>query len=64
MAIILITKIKKYMCLSTDTRPVDTPDEIIYKGSTLFYYDTGEQFVWDGANWQDDLRLIYALEQV
>ncbi len=58
----LITKTKQYMIKSTEDDPKNTPDEIIYFGSTLHYYDTGEQFIWDGANWQDDLRLIYALE--
>ena len=62
MATILITKIKQYMGLSTDPKPANTPEETIYPGSTLHHYDTGAQFIWDGANWQDDLRLIYALE--
>ena len=58
MAITLITNVTQRMCLSTDTKPtVDIP-----VGSTIHEYDTGAQFIWDGTNWQDDLRLIWALK--
>ncbi len=33
-------------------------------GSTLHFVDTGEQFVWHNGMWEDDLRLIHALQAV
>jgi len=59
MAVQLVTNVTHRQCLSTDDKPtVDIPI-----GSTLHFWDTGAQFVWDGSNWQDDLRMIFALEQ-
>ena len=57
MAVKLITTHRVYIGLSTDTKLTNPP-----AGSTFHAYNTGEQFVFDGSDWQDDLRLIYALE--
>lgn len=57
---ILIKKIKHFMGLSTDAKPTSVD---VYVGSTFHEYDTGEQFIFDGTNWQDDLRMIYAISQ-
>ena len=58
MAVILMTNIKNYMGLSTDTKPTNPT-----VGSTFHEWNTGEIFVYDGTNWVDDLRIIYAISQ-
>lgn len=60
MTVVLITKIKHFMGLANDTKPTSAD---VYTGSTFHEYDTGETFVYDGADWQDDLRMIYAVSQ-
>ena len=64
MAIQLVTKIQQWIGLASDDRPGNTPDRKLYPGSTYHAWDTGETFIWDGENWQQDLRLIYALSQI
>lgn len=51
-------EIEEYICLSSDTKPEGVP-----AGSTCEYTDTGEKFKYDGANWNEDLTLIFALSQ-
>ena len=47
MAVILITAVKKYVGLSTDTKPTGVP-----AGSTFFEYDSHELHVtYNGTNW-------------
>ena len=58
MAVILMTNSKEFMGLSTDEKPTG---EKIYPGSTFHEYNTGETFIFDGTNWVQDLRLIYAV---
>ena len=58
MAVKLVTSIQKWIGLSTDTKP--TPDKI---GSTFFETNTGQEFIWNGSNWIEDITLIYALTQ-
>ena len=58
MAVILMHAVQNFIGKSQDTKPVDPP-----AGSTFHEWNTGEIFVYDGTNWQDDLRFIYAVEQ-
>ncbi len=58
MTVVLITTIKPYIGKSTDTKPASPP-----AGSTFHEWNTGEIFVFDGTDWVDDLRFIYAISQ-
>lgn len=61
MSVIQVSTIQNFIGLSTDTKPTTG----VPIGSTFHAYDTGEQFVYAGDDgWQDDLRMIYALDQV
>jgi hypothetical protein len=61
MSVKITTNEKRYIGLSTDTKPSDST---LPAGSTFHELNTGKQFVWDGAAWVDDLRLIYALSLI
>lgn len=58
MSVKLVTGCQKWIGLSTDTKP--TPDMV---GSTFYETNTGEGFLWNGSEWVEDIRLIYALTQ-
>ena len=57
MAIKKIATIQRFQGLSTDAMP-DNPPE----GSTLHIIDTGEQYIFYDGGWEQDLRLIYAIQ--
>ena len=59
MTVQLVTNIQRYIGLSNDTKPTTPP-----VGSTFYELNTGQGFVWDGSNWIEDIRLIYALSIV
>lgn len=59
MTVVLVTSATNHIGLSTDTKPTDCT-----AGSTFTELDTGQQFIFDGEAWTDDLRMIYALSQV
>lgn len=50
---------KKWYGLSTDTRPIT---QLV--GSEFQETNTGKVYIWNGYNWVEDLRLIYALSEV
>jgi len=50
---------EEYTCKSGDTKPEGVP-----AGSTCEYTDTGEQFKYDGEDWNPDLTLIHALSVI
>lgn len=58
MTVILTTNRKHYIGLSTDTKPIDATG-----GSTFHEWNTGGEFVFNGDDWVDDLRMIYAISQ-
>lgn len=60
MAVIRVTTVQEFLWESGDTKPTTgvPPGSI---GTTI---NTGEIWVFDGTNWQPDLRLIWALTQV
>lgn len=60
MAIKFVTSSKRWIGLSTDTKPTPASDEV---GSTFFETNTGQGFIWNGSNWIEDITLIYALAQ-
>ena len=59
MAVSLIATIQRFQGLSTDTKPLSPPE-----GSTFHAVDTGEQYVFYNDTWEQDLRLIAALQAV
>jgi hypothetical protein len=59
MAIKLETNIKRFNGISSDDKP-DSPPE----GSTFHMVDTGEKYIYHNGMWEEDLRLIYALNLV
>ncbi len=58
MTVGLVTTIQRWVGLSTDTKPTPTAQQA---GSTFYETNTGEAFIWNGAEWVEDIRLIYAL---
>ena len=47
MAVVLITAVKNFVGLSTDSKPTSVP-----AGSTFFEYDSHELHItYDGTNW-------------
>lgn len=58
MTVKLITSTQQWIGLSTDTKP--TPDK---PGSKFYEANTGQEWVWNGSEWVEDIRLIYALTQ-
>ena len=59
MTVKIIATIQRFHGLSTDTLPTDPPE-----GSTYHAVDTGEQYVFYDGMWEQDRRLIAALEEV
>lgn len=56
MAVKMVSTIKRWQGLSTDTKPSsDVPE-----GSTYHAVDTGEEYVYFDGTWERDLRLIAA----
>lgn len=58
MTVILTTNRKHYIGKSTDSKPENPP-----AGSTFHEWNTGGEFVFNGDDWADDLRMIYAISQ-
>jgi hypothetical protein len=48
MAVSLVTVIRWFVGLSTDTKPDDAP-----AGSRFLEFDTPSWWIFDGANWQE-----------
>lgn len=46
MAVKLIATIKRFIGLSTDTKPTD-----VAVGSTFFEYNTKDRYIYNGTNW-------------
>lgn len=57
MTVKLVSTIQRWIGLSTDTKPSTN----IKVGSTYYELNTGQGWIWDGSNWVEDIRLIYAL---
>ena len=49
-------RIQKYVGDSSDTKP--TPD---FPGSEFYELNTGQNWIWDGTDWIEDLRLFKAM---
>jgi len=58
MTIRAISSYKRFIGLSTDTKPSG-----ISPGSEFFEVNTGQKWIFDGNNWVEDISLIYALSQ-
>ncbi|TSA53811.1 MAG: hypothetical protein D4R45_05065 [Planctomycetaceae bacterium] len=58
MSVIQTFAIQTFIGEAADTKPTGVP-----AGSTYHETDTGEQFIFDGTNWIDDLRMIFAVSQ-
>ena len=59
MATTLIATIQRFQGLSTDDKPASPPE-----GSTFHAIDTGEEYVYFGGTWEQDIRMIAALRAV
>ncbi len=59
MAVVLITNVKKYIGLSTDTKPTNG----LKIGSEFYETDTGQNWFWEGSNWVEDLTIINAINK-
>ena len=62
MAVTEITVVRKWVGLSTDTKPTAASmgDEA-YIGNEFYEMDTGYNFIWNGTEWKEDLRLMRAM---
>jgi len=60
MAVIRETIIKKWNCVSSDTRPT----EDVTEGSKVHYIDTGEKYIYHDGTWEPDRSLIYAFNAI
>ena len=49
---------EKFLCLSSDTKPVG-----VSVGAECYETDTGYNFIYDGVNWVEDLRILTAVQQ-
>lgn len=58
MTIKLVTAIQRWTGLDSDIKP--TSPKV---GSTFHETNTGQEFIYDGSNWVEDLRLMLALQQ-
>lgn len=57
MTTTLLRVIQRWVGLSTDTKPTtDVP-----VGSLFYELNTGQGFIWDGANWIEDIRMMYSM---
>jgi hypothetical protein len=59
MAVSLTTTIQRFQGLSTDIKPEAPPE-----GSTYHAVDTGIEYVFFAGMWEQDLRLITAMQAV
>jgi len=59
MAVKSIATIQRFQGLSIDIKPTNPPE-----GSTFHAIDTGEEYVYHDGTWEQDLRLIAALQVV
>ena len=59
MAVSMIATIQRFQGLSTDIKPTSPPE-----GSTFHAVDTGEEYVYYDGTWEQDLRLIAAIQAV
>jgi hypothetical protein len=60
MTVQLVNDKREFIWLSTDTKPAIAPFNRGAKGTST---DTGEKWIYDGADWVEDLELIYALSE-
>jgi len=58
MTIKFVTRVQKWTGLDSDTKPTSPP-----VGSTFHETNTGQDWIYDGSNWVEDLRLMLALQQ-
>ena len=59
MAVSIVATIQRFQGLSTDSKPVSPPE-----GSTFHAIDTGETYIYHSGMWEQDRRLIAALQAV
>jgi hypothetical protein len=60
MALKVIATIQNFQKDSSDT----FPDTAVKEGSTCHNVDTGETYVYYDGTWEQDLRLVYAINAV
>jgi hypothetical protein len=57
MTVQLITSHKEFLGLSSDTKPPLTGI-----GGKFFETDTGQEYVWNGEEWIEDMRMFNAVK--
>ena len=62
MAVTELTAIRKWVGLDSDTKPtVATMGDEAYVGNEFYELNTGQNWIWDGTDWTEDLRLFKAM---
>ena len=56
MTVIRVTNVEKWVGLDSDTKP--TPD---FTGSEFYELNTGQNWIYDGEEWVEDLKLFKAM---
>ena len=64
MTVMKISTSERYIGESTDTKPTMSTDKFLSAGWEFLELDTGQNFIFDGVNWREDIRLIKALTDV
>lgn len=67
MAVTLESVVKRWVGLSTDTKPQPNADSTIPAGSSFLESDTGHIFRWNGDQWQypeDNMNELDALRAI
>ena len=58
MAVKLVTDVRRFIGLSSDTKP-----HITNVGTEFTELDTGVKFIWDGECWVEDMTMYHAVKQ-
>jgi hypothetical protein len=62
MTVTEVTVIRKWVGLSTDTKPTTaTMGDESYVGNEFYEINTGLTWIWDGEYWTEDLKLFRAM---
>ena len=61
MALKQVTTDQRWLCNSSDTKPTLTTHPYLDVGAECLYKDTGDNWIWDGTDWVEDLKLFKAM---
>ena len=60
MTVKQVTSVQKWVGLSSDTKPTAST-ATIDPGAEFYELDTGDNWIWDGTDWVEDLKLFKAM---